>query len=140
MTKHQSNRRGYALMLVMIFVVLFTAMLGVAWRRVASALRIEHVSEVRNQCDKGSIQILAQAIKLLETRLLWDNGNSVVKLDGSTNAELSYSKITGDKYYKITFNRTTSGDSNPTEWSVSVVVLTPEEFASLSLPNLPDPP
>jgi hypothetical protein len=53
----------------MMFVVLFGAVLGVAWRRVSSALRIEQVAEIRRACDQGSIQALALAIEMLETRL-----------------------------------------------------------------------
>lgn len=80
MNRRRSNRRGYALMLVIVFVVLFTAVLGVAWRRVASALRIEHVCEVRKQCDAGSIQVLAHAMRVLETRMVWDAVNNVANL------------------------------------------------------------
>lgn len=69
MKRRYFQRRGYALMLVMLFVVLFSAILGVAWQRVASSLRSEHVGEVRKQCDRGSVQALAQAVKVLESRL-----------------------------------------------------------------------
>jgi hypothetical protein len=69
-------------MLVVVFVVLFTAILGIAWRRVASALRVEHVSEVRKQCDQGSLQVLASAMKVLETRLRVDS-NSNLSIDAT---------------------------------------------------------
>ena len=140
MTRGPSRRRGYALVLVMIFVVLFTAILGVAWRRIASALRVEHVSEVRRQCDKGTIQVLAQAMKVLETRVSVDSGG-VAKLNGSTDSPQSFGKSDGlnNKYYRITFTRT--ADYNPTtrvaDWSVSVEIVQPEDVLSLTV--LPDP-
>lgn len=141
MTRRQSHRRGYALILVMVFVVLFSAILGVAWRRVASALRIENVSEVRRQCDEGSIPVLAQAMKVLETRLCWDAASPALKLNGSTESEISYGKTVGEgenaKYYKITFTRTV--DFNPAtglvDWSVSVTILTIEQYALEALPD-----
>ena len=83
-------RRGYALLLVMVFVVLFGAVLGVAWRRVGSALRIEHISEIRKQCDRGSIQVLAQAMQVLETRLRRNSGTGVAELDVSETSTPDY--------------------------------------------------
>jgi len=119
MTGRRPNRRGYALMLVIVFVVLFTAILGVAWRRVASALRVEHLSEVRRQCDGGSVRILADAMKVLETCLRASGGG--VTLDGSADTERHYKKDIGDgKLYHVAFVRT--GALDGTEWSVSVTV------------------
>ena len=122
MTQRPSNRRGYALIMVTVFVVLFGAMLGVAWRRVASALRVEHASELRTQCDGGSLQVLADAMRVLETHLCWDAANSRALLDGSPAPEASYWKsLTQNgiqRWYKITFTRT--GTFDGTEWSVSV--------------------
>ncbi len=78
LSRRRTKRHGYALMLVVVFVVLFSAILGIAWRRVASALRVEHVSEVRKQCDQGSLQVLATAMRVLETRLRFDGTNLAV--------------------------------------------------------------
>jgi hypothetical protein len=140
MTRRCSNRRGYALLLVMIFVVLFTAILGVAWRRVASALRIEHVSEVRKQCDEGSVKVLAQAMTVLETRVRW-NSTSRAMLDGSGFAEVEFKKQDANgQWYRITFTRVTNpvAWSEPVEWSVSVSRAATEPFdISQPLPNSP---
>lgn len=67
MRKHDSTRRGYALLMVLFFVVLFLALLGVAWRRVGSALRIETVRAMQVQRDESAIHALARALKLLES-------------------------------------------------------------------------
>ncbi len=56
-------------MLVMIFIVLFVSLLGVTWRRVASALRVASTHSLQVQCDAGSIHALARAMHLLETGL-----------------------------------------------------------------------
>ena len=141
MTRRQPNRRGYALMLVIVFVVLFSAILGVAWRRVASALRVEHLSEVRKQCDSGSVQVLASAMKLLETSLRRAaNGN--VALNCSTDSPQSYGKTADDKCYVIKFTRTSGFNppSGPVDWSVDVTIVSAEEYSSLSLPALPENP
>jgi type II secretory pathway component PulJ len=132
MTKRLSNRRGYALMLVMIFVVLFGAVLGVAWRRVASALRIEHVREVRTQCDKGSIQALAAAMQVLETRLRL-GADGVARIDGATAASVSYKKSVDGRWYLVGFTRDNAGGA---DWTVSVTVASEEPICS-ALPSSP---
>ena len=130
------SRRGYALMLVVVFVALFGAVLGVAWRRVASALRIERAAEVRRQCDRGSVQVLAQAMHVLEKRLRKDSAGEVA-LDVSSNVDgsdyrTSYTCRSREQYdisddatspdlrwYLVTFTRENSqqGDDG---WKLSV--------------------
>ena len=63
------NRRGYALLMVLMFNVLFLMLLGVAWRRVASVIRVATVRTQQTQCDEGSLRVLAGATRLLETGL-----------------------------------------------------------------------
>jgi hypothetical protein len=63
----RSTRRGYALTLVLVFVVLMLAMLGIAWRGVASALRLETVRKTQIERDEGSVHAVALAMRLLET-------------------------------------------------------------------------
>ena len=62
-------RRGYAMMLVLMFIVLFLALLGVVYREVAGALRIESLHSIEVQRDAGSVHALARALALLETGL-----------------------------------------------------------------------
>lgn len=143
MTRRHSQRRGYALILVMVFVVLFGAMLGVAWRRVVSALRVENVSEVRRQSDEGSIPVLAQAMKVLETRLIWDPVNGVLNLNGSSDSPQTYKypESIGGKFYKVTFTRTAdfTSDSGLVGWSVAVTVISDADWLAIvaTLPTTP---
>jgi hypothetical protein len=152
-SRRPSSRRGYALVLVMVFVVLFGATLGVAWRRVASALRVEHFSAARRQCDKGAIQVLADAMNVLETRLRWNNslGNSELNVSVTATPEYlaSYdckSRMQYDlsdnparhdwRWYKISFNRLSDG---PNQWSISVTIAPQsEDFNSSTIPMLPE--
>jgi type II secretory pathway component PulJ len=139
MIKRPSNRRGYALLLVLIFVVLFTAILGVAWRRVASALRIERASEVRKQCDQGSIQALAQAMQFLET-CLRRNSPTTARINGDDGSKLSYAYQSNNlpppsktQWYLIDFVRDNPDGS---EWSVSVTTST-DDHGLAHLPSAP---
>jgi hypothetical protein len=142
LSRRRPRRHGYALVLVMVFVVLFTAVLGVAWRRVASALRVEHISTVRSLSDEGSIQALAAAMKVLETRLYYDTATSSIKFDGSTDSEKTYWKSydtsDGTKYYKITFTRTGALDGR--EWSVNVTVISADDAAAIAVQLPANPP
>ncbi len=63
------RRRGIAMMLVLVFIVLFMAMLGVACRQTASALRIETVRTTQIERDQGSMHAVARGLALLETGL-----------------------------------------------------------------------
>jgi hypothetical protein len=68
MTQHP-KRPGYAMTLVLIFVLLFVAILGVGWRRLGSAVRVQSVRVGQVQRDQGSIQALGLGLGLLETGL-----------------------------------------------------------------------
>jgi len=56
-------------MMVLLFNVLFVALLGVAWRHTASALRLATVREKQTQRDEGCLHALALAMRRLETGL-----------------------------------------------------------------------
>ena len=120
MIRRRSRRRGYALMLVVVFVVLFTAILGVAWRRVASALRVENACDVRRLGDNRSLQGLADAMNTLESRLRWDPANSTFTLVGQN----PYTIQRDGKYCQVNI-APTDGITNGTQWTVSVQVVDP---------------
>ena len=104
-----SRRRGYALVLVCLFVVLFLSLLGVAWRQMASALRIASLQSIQQQSgntsvfqtqrDAGSVPALALAMRMLELRLCTNPTTGVTQLNvagdvtqapTSSNLESSY--------------------------------------------------
>jgi len=67
--RRQPNRRAYALVIVLLFNVLFLMLIGVTWRRMASVIRIATVRAEEIERDEGRLQVLAQAMRLLETGL-----------------------------------------------------------------------
>lgn len=62
-------RRGYAMVLVMIFIALMLCMYSVAYRHVAAALRVETARILLTERDEGSVHALARGVALLETGL-----------------------------------------------------------------------
>jgi hypothetical protein len=62
-------RRAYAMILVLLFLVLFLAILGVAFCEVAAAIRIVSLQAIESDRDEGSLQAAALAVALLETGL-----------------------------------------------------------------------
>jgi hypothetical protein len=76
-----SQRRGYALVLVCFFVVLFLSLLGVAWRQTASALRIASLQAIQTQRDTGSVRALSLAMQMLELRVCVDPASSTARLN-----------------------------------------------------------
>src|SRR5262249_24107872 len=67
MSARPCNRPGYAILLVVLFILLFLAFLGIAYRQLSAAVRIEtaHVQQI--QRDEGSLHALARGLALLET-------------------------------------------------------------------------
>jgi hypothetical protein len=92
------NRRGYALVLVLLFNVMFLLLLGVAWRQIASALRIASVHSAQVQRDEGSLRALAEAMRLLETGL--PPANPYVR--GTT---ITLQSSGEERFYLVTFQR-----------------------------------
>ena len=62
-------RRGYAMVLVLMFIVLFLALLGVVYRDLSGSLRIESLHALEQRRDEGTIAALARALALLESGL-----------------------------------------------------------------------
>jgi hypothetical protein len=158
-----SQRRGYALVLVCFFVVLFLSLLGVAWRQMASALRIASLQSIQTQRDTGSIRALALGMQMLELRLCADRASGTAKLnvaDDVTQAPASsdlrcpfactvfIDLSTGNRIdpavacdtkraYKVAFDYD-SGCTDGTRWSVGVTVATQADLGSL--PAMPGNP
>jgi hypothetical protein len=60
-------RRAYAMILVVLFLVLFSAVLGVACCELAAVIRTVSLQAVQSDRDEGSLQAAALAVALLET-------------------------------------------------------------------------
>jgi hypothetical protein len=126
------KRRGYALVMVLLFNVLFLMLLGVAWRQMASVIRIATVREQQVRRDEGSLRVLAIAMQVLETRLCTYNGVAKIKMpdgnyypeDSGAGAVFPCKKYSTDtaKWYQVLFTRT---KDDGTEWRVDVAVSTP---------------
>ena len=112
--RRSPNRRGYALVMVVLFNVLFLMLLGVAWRRMASVIRIATVRTEQRQCDEGSLCVLADAMRLLETGL---PPTSPYQCGAIINLETSGE----ERFFSVKFER---DDTLPPEdrkyWTVTV--------------------
>jgi hypothetical protein len=98
----RSPRRGYALLLVIVFLVLFLAMLGTAWRQVASVLRVESVRYTQTRRDQGCLLAAVQGIHYLEETATPD-ASRVFTIPGFTNT------------FTVTF---TQDPVHTTEWTI----------------------
>lgn len=65
--RHRLPKRGYAMVIVLVFIALLLCFYGVAYRHVGAALRAESVRIVRQARDEGVIHALARGLTLLET-------------------------------------------------------------------------
>jgi TRAP-type mannitol/chloroaromatic compound transport system permease large subunit len=114
LTRTASSRRGYALLTVLVFVVLFVSLLGVAWRNTASALRIASVRSLQIQRDEGSLHALARALHLLETGLPPSNpyvcGVTIDTSRGSRSFTVTFTLVEGTTW-SVHTRLTPSGES-----------------------------
>jgi hypothetical protein len=113
------DRCGYALIIVVMFNVLFLLLLGVAWRHMVSVIRVATVRTEQKLCDEGSLNILADAMRLLETGLPptspYERG-AIITLE--TSGEESFFNVRFErddtlppedrKYWSVTVTRTTT--------------------------------
>lgn len=106
--RRSQNRRGYALVVVLLFNVLFLMLLGVAYRQMASTIRIATVRTEQVQRDEGVVSALARAMRMLET------GRPPI---GSASTYQCYTTI-GSGFFLLTF--TPGTDPSVEAWSVTV--------------------
>lgn len=113
--KSVAARGGFAMMLVLVFIVLFMAMLGVACRQTASALRIESVRTTQIERDEGSMHAVAKGLALLETGLPpSDPYSCAVEINTSL----------GSRSFTVTY-----ASEGPGNWSVTSKVTVEGEYA-----------
>jgi hypothetical protein len=106
MKRKPSSRRGYALMLVIVFLVIFLAMLGTAWRQVASVLRVETARASQTRRDQECLLAAIKGMHLIEDGTITASCSGEYPLDGCSNT------------FTITFEKD-AGD--PTIWTVKAV-------------------
>lgn len=64
---HKSERAGYAMLVVLAFLVFFFSLLAMVYSQLASSLRAETVRAQQLQRDEGSLHAVARGLALLET-------------------------------------------------------------------------
>jgi hypothetical protein len=106
--RRSPNRRGYALVMVILFNLLFLMVLGVAYRQMACAIRIATVRSQRDQCDAGVVCALARGMHMLET------GRPPI---GAATTYQCFTTI-GSDFFVLTF--TPGTDPSVEAWSVTV--------------------
>lgn len=61
------SRRGYALMLVLVFLMLLVSLLGLTYQQIAAVLRVESYRSRQTLSDQGCLGAAAQALAQLES-------------------------------------------------------------------------
>jgi hypothetical protein len=102
----RTPRRGYALLLVLVLVVLFSALWGVAYRQIAAAVRVEAVNVQQTQRDQGSTEAVAMGLTLLET--------GAPPLPWPYSCAVTLNTPAGPISYTVTFT-----SEGPSQWAVS---------------------
>jgi hypothetical protein len=110
------SRAGYALTLVLVFLVLFLSLAGLAYQQTGAVVRAEAVHAQQIQRDEGSIHALARGLALLETGFPPSNPYScIVRITTSTgtfNYTVSFSS-SGNNTWTVSSAPTTPADLSP---------------------------
>ncbi len=116
----RSRLSGYALVLVMVFMVLMLSLASVAYRQLAGMMCVEAVRSTHVVRDQGSLEALAMGLALLQT------GNP------PTNpyvCGVTLDTLTGPKAFTVTMSSATVG-----QWTVSSAPTQPGD-APVAMPS-----
>jgi hypothetical protein len=95
-------RRGYAILLVLVFVLLFLSLLGVVYRQATAALLIETAHAQQVQRDEVSVHAVARGVKLLETGLPPSNpyvcGGTIPTSTGPRSFTVTFTSLGGTNW------------------------------------------
>jgi hypothetical protein len=123
------NRRGYALLMVLIFNVLFLGVLYVAWEHIGAILQTESAHAGNRERDRGRLPALGCALRLLENDTPpsddYNCGIAISVLPVYPNTcsidDVSTTGLNNSvrKYYKINYKKTAPG-----AWTVTATLVT----------------
>ncbi len=131
------RRRGYALVLVIVFCVLFFTLVGVAWQQMSSVVRIFTVRTNQLLRDRGATQALADALHALDVGPPPGNPDVYQCYDTVQIPPLNALKFQSDGaaspgYYKVTFTQVRSAEVGGNR----VYQVTVEQCSSSATPAL----
>jgi hypothetical protein len=112
--KRRRHRSGYAMLMVLLFLVLMFSLMALAYGQLGSALRAEGARALQVQRDEGSVPALAKALALLETGFPPANpyicGTSVSTSTGTSSFTLTFTAL-GNNTWSVQSTPTAPGDS-----------------------------
>lgn len=127
-----SPRRGYAMLIVLVFVILFTSMLGVAWRQIGSVLRTETVRVKQMNRDQGSLRAAAAALRMLELSKSTDFPDPAPESEYDKQYKYKYPPDDENtNYYIVSFKR-----HDKDTWTVKAEAVDEEPEGLDTLPSL----
>jgi hypothetical protein len=112
--KRRRHRSGYAMLMVLLFLILIFSLMALAYGQLGSALRAEGARAQQVQRDVGSVAALARALALLETGYPPANpytcGTSVSTSTGTASFTLTFTSL-GNNTWSVQSAPTAPGDS-----------------------------
>jgi Tfp pilus assembly protein PilX len=108
--RRSPQRRGYALVLVVVFSVLFFTLVGVAWRQMSSVVRIFTVRTNQLLRDRGATQALADGLHALDVGQPPGDPDvyqccDTVQIPPLTGLKFQSGQASSPYYYTLTFTR-----------------------------------
>jgi hypothetical protein len=111
MKRPRTDRRGFAMLLVLVFLVILLSLWGVAYRRAATGLRLERARALAPPpVDQPNVIALARGLALLET----GTPEGLPTWDAKSSSYSCGTNVAGADF-TVTFRKLTSGN-----WAVQV--------------------
>jgi hypothetical protein len=102
MTRQRNDRNGYAMLIVLIFLMLMLTFFGISQRYLGEAVRIEEARMRTRDRDEGSVHAMAAALDLLETGLPpsdpYTCATDMETAAGTRSFTVTYSSLSGRRW------------------------------------------
>ena len=114
-----SSRRGYAMVIVVIFIVLVNLFFVLGWKHISMAIRVQDTFQNAKQRDEGALLALATAVAQMQTEY--------PTKDTLTNT-YCYGVMVDSQQFKVIYTPPDPFDPDTTDthnWSIAVQVQDP---------------
>jgi hypothetical protein len=114
--KIHRQRPGYAMLMVLLFLILTFSMMALACRQLESTLRAEAARAMQVQRDEVTVPALAKGLALLETGFPafspYTCGTSIATSNGTVSFTVTFTSQ-GNNTWSVVSTPTASGDNPP---------------------------
>lgn len=109
-SRRRRSRRGYTMLMVIVFLLVLLSLLGMAYRQMAATLRLEEARTRQLDVERGGLDLARTGLGMLEGEMTEDYVD-----------ERTYQTSAGPKTYRLTLKHESDvPDSEDEIWTVTL--------------------